>query len=179
MRKVTINTIIFSLPIFALLFLFILYLNKTSPQSKKIDETNIESNIGLKDEQKENQIDNQNDLDGKEAQDFEELMIEDIFEGTGEEAKFGDTVKVHYIGTLIDGSKFDSSYDKGEPFVFKIGAGNVIEGWEQGIPGMKVGGKRKIKIPSNMGYGENGSPPSIPGKAGLVFEVELLEVVNN
>ena len=96
--------------------------------------------------------------------------------GTGKEAKAGDTVRVHYTGTLMDGKKFDSSRDKGEPFEFKLGAGQVIKGWDQGVAGMKVGGKRKLVIPPDLGYGANGSPPTIPANAGLKFDVELMEV---
>jgi FKBP-type peptidyl-prolyl cis-trans isomerase FkpA len=95
--------------------------------------------------------------------------------GAGKEAKAGDSVKVHYTGTLMDGTKFDSSVGR-EPFEFKLGAGSVIKGWDQGVVGMKVGGKRKLRIPPSLGYGEGGSPPKIPGGAGLKFDVELLEV---
>lgn len=105
-----------------------------------------------------------------------ELVIEDTLEGTGEEAKTGDTVKVNYKGTLEDGTQFDSSYDRGEPFEFTIGQGNVIQGWEQGVPGMKVGGKRKLVIPPHLAYGESGRG-SIPPNATLTFEVELVEIV--
>lgn len=96
--------------------------------------------------------------------------------GTGREAKSGDTVRVHYTGTLMNGKKFDSSRDKGDPFEFKLGAGAVIKGWDQGVAGMKVGGKRKLTIPSALGYGDKGSPPTIPPDAGLKFDVELLDV---
>lgn len=105
-----------------------------------------------------------------------ELQIENVQEGTGEEAKTGDTVKVNYKGTLEDGTQFDSSYDRGEPFEFTIGKGMVIQGWEQGIPGMKVGGKRKLVIPPHLAYGEAGRG-SIPPNATLTFEVELVEIV--
>lgn len=105
-----------------------------------------------------------------------ELTIEDTLEGTGEEAKTGDTVKVNYKGTLEDGTQFDSSYDRGEPFEFTIGEGNVIQGWEQGIPGMKVGGKRKLIIPPHLAYGAGGRG-SIPPNATLIFDVELVEIV--
>ncbi len=96
--------------------------------------------------------------------------------GTGKEAKTGDTVKVHYTGTLMNGKKFDSSRDRGDAFEFTLGKGGVIKGWDQGVVGMKVGGKRKLTIPSDLGYGTAGSPPNIPGDAGLKFDVELMEV---
>ncbi len=108
--------------------------------------------------------------------DKNELKIEEITEGTGREAKKGDTVKVHYTGWLTDGKKFDSSVDRDEPFEVKIGYGYVIKGWDEGIPGMKVGGKRKLTIPADMGYGDYGAEPFIPGGATLVFDVELLDV---
>lgn len=97
--------------------------------------------------------------------------------GKGPEAKDGDTVKVHYVGTLPDGKEFDSSRKRNEPFQFKIGAGNVIKGWDQGVPGMKVGEKRKLTIPPSLGYGPRGVPGTIPPNSTLIFEVELVEVV--
>lgn len=103
-----------------------------------------------------------------------ELKKEIIAEGTGEEAKPGDNVHVHYTGTLTDGSKFDSSVDRGTPFSFPLGVGMVIQGWDQGIVGMKVGEKVKLTIPASMGYGVSGHPPVIPPNATLIFEVELL-----
>jgi FKBP-type peptidyl-prolyl cis-trans isomerase FkpA len=96
--------------------------------------------------------------------------------GKGKVAKDGDKVRVHYTGTLMNGKKFDSSRDRGTPFDFTLGKGEVIKGWDQGVAGMKVGGKRRLVIPEALGYGETGSPPSIPEKAGLKFEVELLDV---
>ena len=97
--------------------------------------------------------------------------------GKGPEAKTGDTVHVQYTGTLMNGTKFDSSYDHGgEPFKFTLGKGEVIKGWDQGVVGMRVGGKRKLRIPPDLGYGANGSPPKIPANAGLVFEVELVSI---
>jgi FKBP-type peptidyl-prolyl cis-trans isomerase FkpA len=104
------------------------------------------------------------------------LQIEELNPGTGAEAKPGNTVTVHYVGTLTDGSKFDSSRDRGKGFTFKLGAGQVIAGWDQGVAGMKVGGSRKLTIPHELAYGERGYPPVIPPKATLIFEVELLEV---
>lgn len=102
------------------------------------------------------------------------LEIVDLTVGAGEEATPGQTVSVHYTGTLTDGSKFDSSLDRGQPFSFVLGAGNVIAGWDQGVKGMKVGGKRKLTIPHDLAYGDRGFPPVIPPRSTLVFEVELL-----
>jgi FKBP-type peptidyl-prolyl cis-trans isomerase FkpA len=100
----------------------------------------------------------------------------DTVVGTGPEAKTGDKVKVHYTGTLMNGKQFDSSVGK-DPFEFTLGTGGVIKGWDEGVPGMKVGGKRKLTIPWDMAYGEKGSGDSIPPKAALKFDIELLEVV--
>ena len=105
-----------------------------------------------------------------------ELQIEELQVGTGAEAKVGQLVSVHYTGTLTDGSKFDSSHDRGQPLDFKLGAGQVIQGWDQGVAGMKVGGKRKLTIPPAMAYGERGFPPVIPPNSTLVFDVELMDV---
>lgn len=104
-----------------------------------------------------------------------DLVIEDLSEGEGEAVESGDTVVMHYRGTLTDGTVFDSSYDRGEPFETQIGVGQVIEGWDKGVVGMKVGGKRKLTIPSEMGYGAQGAG-TIPPNATLIFELELLEI---
>ena len=104
------------------------------------------------------------------------LQIENLKPGTGAEAVEGKTVSVHYVGTLTDGSKFDSSRDRGQPFDFRLGAGQVIRGWDQGVAGMKVGEVRKLTIPHELAYGDRGYPPVIPPRATLVFEVELLGV---
>jgi FKBP-type peptidyl-prolyl cis-trans isomerase len=103
------------------------------------------------------------------------LKTEDIVEGTGKTAKTGDTVVVHYTGKLANGKQFDSSVGR-EPFEFTLGRGDVIQGWDQGIPGMKVGGKRKLIIPPELGYGARGYGGSIPPHAELHFEVELLKI---
>jgi len=107
-----------------------------------------------------------------------DLIIEDIQEGTGPEVKSGDTILIHYKGTLQDGTKFDSSYDRDQPFETQIGVGRVIQGWDQGILGLKAGGKRKLTIPYQLAYGEQGIPGSIPPKATLIFEVELIDVID-
>lgn len=107
---------------------------------------------------------------------MDQLQIEDLRVGDGEEAKAGANVTVHYVGTLTDGKKFDSSRDRGQGFVFRLGAGKVIKGWDQGVAGMKVGGLRRLTIPPSLGYGERGFPPVIPPASTLVFEVELLGV---
>ncbi|MGK3983405.1 FKBP-type peptidyl-prolyl cis-trans isomerase [Sorangium sp. So ce136] len=104
------------------------------------------------------------------------LGIEDLKEGTGAEAKPGQTVTVHYVGTLTNGNKFDSSRDRNKGFSFNLGAGQVIKGWDQGVAGMKVGGVRKLTIPPELGYGARGFPPVIPPNSTLLFEVELLSV---
>lgn len=104
------------------------------------------------------------------------LKIEDLKVGTGAELKDGELAVMHYTGWLLDGTKFDSSYDREAPFEVRVGAGYVIKGWDMGIPGMKVGGKRKLTIPPELGYGRYGVDPDIPGDAVLVFEVELLDI---
>ncbi len=104
------------------------------------------------------------------------LQFEDQTVGSGAEAKAGQTVDVHYTGTLKDGTKFDSSHDRGRPFSFQLGAGRVIKGWDEGVAGMKVGGKRKLVIPSELAYGKRGAGGVIPPDAELTFVVELLKV---
>jgi FKBP-type peptidyl-prolyl cis-trans isomerase len=103
-------------------------------------------------------------------------QIEDLTPGTGPEAKAGQTVSVHYVGTLEDGTKFDSSRDRGQPFAFALGAGQVIRGWDVGVAGMQVGGLRKLTIPPEEGYGARGAGGVIPPNATLIFEVELLGI---
>jgi len=104
------------------------------------------------------------------------LKYEDTVVGDGDIAEAGQMVTVHYTGWLTDGNKFDSSKDRNDPFKFKLGAGNVIRGWDEGVVGMKIGGTRKLTIPANLGYGAQGAGGVIPPNATLVFEVELLGI---
>lgn len=104
------------------------------------------------------------------------LQYWDIVVGTGATATPGSTVKVHYSGFLTSGQKFDSSRDRGEPFTFPLGAGQVIKGWDEGVAGMKVGGQRQLRIPPNLAYGAEGAGGAIPPNATLIFDVELLDV---
>ncbi len=113
----------------------------------------------------------------KNEQKFIILETEELIYGTGREAKNGNTLSVHYIGTLLDGTKFDSSYDRNEPFSFILGAGEVIEGWDRGFEEMKEGGKRKLTIPPEFGYGDTvAAGGKIPPNSTLIFEIELLKV---
>ena len=105
-----------------------------------------------------------------------ELVIEDVTVGTGAEAAPGRVVRVHYTGTLMEGTKFDSSRDRNEPFEFTLGRREVIDGWDEGIKGMKVGGARRLTIPARMAYGPRSPGPDIPPNAALKFDVELLDV---
>ena len=105
-----------------------------------------------------------------------ELQIEKLAEGAGATPKTGDRVTVHYTGWLTNGSKFDSSLDRGRPFEFPLGMGRVIKGWDEGLVGMKVGGTRKLIIPYQLAYGEAGRPPTIPPKSELHFEIEVLKI---
>jgi FKBP-type peptidyl-prolyl cis-trans isomerase FkpA len=104
-----------------------------------------------------------------------DLVIEELTPGTGAAAQLGDTVSVHYTGWLTDGTQFDSSYDRGQPFTFTLGTGGVIQGWDQGVPGMQPGGKRRLTIPPDLAYGAGGRGV-IPPNATLIFEVELVEI---
>jgi FKBP-type peptidyl-prolyl cis-trans isomerase len=113
---------------------------------------------------------------GTEVDMSDALLIQDLQEGTGPEVKVGDRVSIHYHGTLEDGTVFDSSVERGEPFETVIGVGQLIQGWDQGIPGMKVGSKRQLTIPPSMGYGDQ-AVGKIPAHSTLIFEVELLEIL--
>ena len=137
------------------------------------DEELYQDEIIFKDNIKENSIE-ENNQSNKEKM---ELKIEVLQEGDGETVtKKGDTISVHYTGTLEDGTKFDSSIDRGEPFSFIIGAGQVIQGWEQGTLDMKVGEKRKLTIPAELGYGSRGAGATIPPNATIIFDIELMDI---
>lgn len=105
------------------------------------------------------------------------LIVQDLIVGTGTEAKSGDSVTVQYVGVLFaNGKEFDSSWKAGKPFTFDLGSGGVIAGWDQGVEGMKVGGRRRLIIPADLAYGAAGSPPTIPANAALIFDVDLVSV---
>lgn len=142
--------------------------NKNQPNSNR-----LEANLS---ETKNNSSQNQN-TENKKA--VNNLSIEILKQGTGVEAKNGDKITVHYTGFLEDGTKFDSSIDRGTPFNFTLGAGQVIEGWDIGVLGMKVGEKRKLTIAPDLAYGVGGVPGVIPANAFLIFEVELLGINSN
>jgi FKBP-type peptidyl-prolyl cis-trans isomerase len=117
-----------------------------------------------------------NTMDTNATNGFKELIKEDTVIGTGKEATKGDLITVHYTGKLLDGTVFDSSVTRGQPFQFVLGGGMVIQGWDQGFDGMKEGGKRTLKIPSSMAYGSRGAGAVIKPNSDLIFEVELLKV---
>lgn len=116
-------------------------------------------------------------IEGSDAPPPTKLEIDDIKEGTGPAAKDGDKVSVQYVGALYDtGKEFDASWDRGEPFEFTLGSSQVIKGWDEGVKGMKAGGRRKLVIPPDLAYGETGSPPTIPANATLVFVIDLEKI---
>jgi peptidylprolyl isomerase len=104
------------------------------------------------------------------------LKYVDLVVGKGDMPKKGQTVRVHYVGTLVDGTKFDSSRDRGQPFEFALGTGGVIAGWDEGVAGMRVGGRRKLTVPPTLGYGAQGAGDKIPPNATLIFDIELLGI---
>lgn len=159
MKKNILSIIVFAIVAVAVVGLAMWYNNK-SDESMRASE----AQAGAAAEQAQQQI-------------MQNLIIKDVTVGTGATAQNGDKVTVNYVGTLDNGTKFDSSYDRGQPFSFTLGAGQVIKGWDLGVAGMKVGGKRELTIPPELGYGANGVPQAgIPANATLHFTVELLSV---
>ncbi len=165
MNKSVYIFIFFTIVVSALFFVLLLNSNQKNMDSK----TNNDNNEVVVDDQQDQTQQLQS------AGDVEELSIETLIKGEGKEVVSGDTIVVDYEGRFLDGVKFDSSYDRGEPFSFTIGQGSVIQGWEQGLVGMKVGEIRKLTIPSDLGYGPD-DYSGIPGGSALVFEIELIEI---
>lgn len=160
-KKSILGTAVFVIVAGALLWYGSKYSGKVSNESAE-----TQNKLGTEAEQVQSKI-------------MENFKISDIVAGNGAEAKSGDLVIVNYVGTLDNGKKFDSSYDRNKPFSFTLGAGEVIKGWDLGVVGMKVGGKRELTIPSELGYGASGYPPIIPPDATLHFTVELLKIGKN
>ena len=166
MRNLILSIIALVIIIFIMYFLF----QGLSGKNQEPEPENNEQDINMEEN-------NQQEENNEQNEEVTELKIDIIEEGTGPEAKNGDTLSVHYTGTFQDGTKFDSSVGK-DPFSFELGAGLVIKGWDLGLLGMKVGGKRILTIPSDLGYGEAGAGGVIPPNSVLIFEVELLGIEN-
>lgn len=171
---------------FILLFGGVVYLASSAKDQRATQAMKGDVQITVAPQQEESQQDVQGATDssqesptGGENMDTNaqgtNLKVEDMEIGTGDIAQAGKKVTVHYTGTLTDGTKFDSSVDRNQPFTFTLGAGEVIQGWDQGVAGMKVGGKRKLTIPPSLGYGSRATGP-IPANSTLLFDVELLKV---
>jgi FKBP-type peptidyl-prolyl cis-trans isomerase len=173
MKKI-ISTIIILLVIVAGAY-FLFQITKQTNQIKPVefDSQGLELPGEQKQRQQEQQAQSSTQMSSEEF--WSQLRAEILKQGTGEGAKSGDQLTVHYVGVLEDGTKFDSSVDRGQPFSFTLGAGQVIQGWDLGLMGMKKGEIRRLYIPSQLGYGEAGAG-SIPPNANLIFEVELLEI---
>jgi peptidylprolyl isomerase len=144
-------------------------------QNNENENQEINSNENSEQQEANSETENKEESEEEVKNENQKLEIEVLKEGTGEEAKNNDKVTVHYTGTLENGTKFDSSLDRGDPFVFTLGVGDVIKGWDQGVLGMKIGEKRKLTIPSELGYGPR-DVGLIPPNSTLIFEVELLEI---
>jgi len=169
MQKI-ISTLIIVAVIAGGLYLLSNFFQKDEIEGVDFNETEVQN-------QEENNSNNSMDNNQSGIRKVTKLATEIIKEGEGEEAKNGDKVTVHYTGVLEDGTKFDSSLDRGQPFAFNLGAGQVIRGWELGVVGMKIGEVRMLYIPSEFGYGEAGTPGGpIPPNANLIFQVELLGI---
>jgi len=152
-----------------------LYFLSTLSQKNEIEGIDFETNE-VQNQETNNSNNSMNNIQSG-IKPVTELSAEIIKQGDGQEAKNGDKVIVHYIGVLEDGTKFDSSLDRGQPFAFSLGAGQVIQGWDLGVVGMKIGEVRMLYIPSEFGYGETGTPGGpIPPNANLIFQVELLGI---
>ena len=151
--------VFFIIPVFLIAIIVIFFL--FSKKSQDVKTNNVDETIY--------------GTDTEEDIDFEELKIETFENGSGKKAEVGDEISANYVGTLKDGTQFDNSYDRGQPYTFVLGIGQVIDGWDQGLVGMQVGEKRRLEIPSSLGYGDLGSG-IIPGGAGLIFEVELVSI---
>jgi FKBP-type peptidyl-prolyl cis-trans isomerase len=162
--------------VIALVIIIIFFGAKFINKSVKTLTTNQSTNVDINTITTNNNNMDQNTQNAGNAANTNGLIIRDSVLGTGAEAKVGNLVSVQYTGKLADGKVFDSSIPRGQPIEFTLGAGQVIKGWDQGILGMKVGGKRTLTIPANLGYGANGYPPVIPANATLYFDVELVSV---
>ena len=156
MSKIIIAIIVIVIIIIALLGAYFFFM-KPSPTTNNPD-TNTNTNTQ------------------RQSNDIQGMKVQTTKEGSGAAAKSGDRVTVNYVGTLADGTKFDSSLDRKAPFTFDLGAGKVIKGWDLGVVGMKVGEKRTLTIPPDLAYGPTGFPPVIPPNATLTFQVELLKI---
>ncbi len=169
--KINVRFFIFMLAAAGIIAAVALYANNPTPkQTREADQPALQ-------ETSEQTTDTSSEPFSKDEQRFIILETEELVYGTGREAKNGDTLSVHYIGTLPDGTKFDSSYDRNEPFSFTLGAGEVIKGWDRGFEEMKEGGKRKLIIPPEFGYGDTvAAGGKIPANSTLIFEIELLKV---
>lgn len=178
-KKIIVGLVIFIVLVSAVVLL------KGDDKNSELEEVNIfQKNDEKKDveeiivQEDENIIQEEVIKDNNQSnEEIMELKIEVLQEGSGEVVtKMGDTISVHYTGTLEDGTKFDSSVDRGTPFSFTIGAGQVIQGWEQGTLDMKIGEKRKLTIPSELGYGARGAGDAIPPDATIIFDIKLIDV---